>query len=110
MTCHCKGAARWEALERRAGVREDDRSFRAVGVEFVSEQESSCLLTHQKRAELCDSKRFERHDGVGVENALAENAGNAAIDVMHDKPRSPDVLNDILEQLLHGRRFACIAG
>src|SRR5215211_7073205 len=44
MTCHCKGAARWEAFERRAGVREDDRSFCAVGVEFVSEHESSCLL------------------------------------------------------------------
>jgi hypothetical protein len=29
---------------------------------------------------------------------------------MHDKPRRPDVLNGILEQLRHGCRFACIAG
>jgi hypothetical protein len=29
---------------------------------------------------------------------------------MHDKPRRPDVSNDILEQLCHGRRFGCIAG
>src|SRR4029079_5302948 len=44
------------------------------------------------------------------DDALAENAGNPAIDVMHDKPWRPYVLSDILEQLLHGRRFACIAG
>jgi hypothetical protein len=29
---------------------------------------------------------------------------------MHDKPRRPDVLNDILEKLCHGCRFGCIAG
>jgi hypothetical protein len=29
---------------------------------------------------------------------------------MHDKPRRADVLNDISEQLRHGRRFAGIAG
>jgi hypothetical protein len=29
---------------------------------------------------------------------------------MHDKPRRPDVSNDIFEQLRHGRRFGCIAG
>jgi len=67
-------------------------------------------LTYEKRAERRVSKGFERHDGVGFDNALAENAGNAAVDVMHDEPRRSDVSNDILEQLLHGRRFACIAG
>ena len=56
------------------------------------------------------SKCFERHVRVGFGNTLAENAGNAATDVMHDKPRRPHVLNDVLEQLLHGGRFACIAG
>ena len=67
-------------------------------------------MTYQKRAKRCVSKRCERHDGVGFDNALAENAGNATIDVMHDKPRRPDVFNHLLEKPLHGRRFACIAG
>ena len=67
-------------------------------------------MTDQKRAERRVSKCFERHDRIGFDNALAENAGNPAIDVMHDKPRRPDVLNDIPEQLRHGRRFAGIAG
>src|ERR1700757_4952111 len=46
MTCHRKGAARRETLERRARVREDDRSFRAAGVHFIFAHESSRLLTY----------------------------------------------------------------
>ena len=41
--------------------------------------------------------------------ALAEDAGNPAVDVVHDKRRRPEVSNDVLEQQLHGRRFAGIA-
>ena len=110
MTGHCKSAARWETFERRAGVCENDRSFSAVIVEFVSEHETSCLLTYQKGAERRVSKRFEHHDRVSFDKALAENAGNAAIDVMHNKPRRPDVSNDVLEEPLDGRRLACITG
>ena len=67
MTCHCKGAARREAFQRCAGVREDDRSLRAIGVGFVSEHASRCLLTDQKRAERRVANRFERHGGVGFD-------------------------------------------
>ena len=48
MICHCKWAARWESCERRARVREDNRSLRAVGVHLIFAHKSSCLLTHQK--------------------------------------------------------------
>ena len=91
VTCHCKGSAGRKAFERCAGVREDDRSFRAVSVELVSEYESSRLLTHQKCAERRVSEGFERHDRVGFDDALAENARNPAIDIVDDKPRCPDV-------------------
>ena len=51
LTRHRKGTAQGEAFERCAGVGEDDRSLRAVGVGFIFAHESSCLLTYQKRAE-----------------------------------------------------------
>ena len=99
-----------KAFERRAGVREDDRSFRAVGVGFVFAHQPRGLLADQKRAERRVPKCVERHARVGFGNPLAKNAGNPAIDVVHDKRRRPKVSNNILEQQLHGRRFACIAG
>jgi hypothetical protein len=46
---------------------------------------------------------------IGFGNALAKNAGNPAVDVVHDKRRSPKLSNDIVEQQLHGRWIACIA-
>jgi hypothetical protein len=67
-------------------------------------------LSYQKRAERRVLKCFEYHGRVSFDNVLAENAGNPAIDVMHDKPRRSDFLNDIIEKLRHGGRFGCIAG
>ena len=46
---------------------------------------------------------------VGFGNPLAKDAGHPAVDVVHDERRSPEVSDDILEQQLHGRWFACIA-
>ena len=40
---------------------------------------------------------------------LAKNARHATVDVVDDKRRCPKVSNDILEQQIHGRWFACIA-
>ena len=110
LTCHRKSAAQRKAFERCARVREDDRALRAVGVGFVVAHESRCLLTHQKRAECRVSKCLERHARVGFGNALAKNAGHPAVDVVHDERRRAEIPNDIVEEPLHGRRFACIAG
>ena len=110
VTCHREGAARRVAFERRACVREDDRSSCAVGVRLVFAHEPSCLLTHQKRAERRVSKCLENHAGVGFGDALTKNARNPAVDVVHEKRRRPQVSNNMLEQLLNGRWFACIAG
>ena len=65
MTCHCKGATRWESFVRRARVREDNRSVRAVGTHFVFAHKLSCPLTYQKRAERRVPKCLDHHAWVG---------------------------------------------
>ena len=84
--------------------------FAPLAFGFVVAHESRCLLTHQKCAECRVSKRVERHARVGFGNPLAKNARHPAVDVVHDECRRPEVPNNILEQPLHGRWFACIAG
>ena len=98
MTCHCKGATGWEPFERRAGVREDDRSFRAVGVYFIFAHVLGCLLTYQKRAERRVLKCGKRQGWVGFGDPFAKNAFNPAINVVHDQRRRPEISNNILEQ------------
>ena len=83
--------------------------FGAVRVRSVLAHEPSRLLTHQERAERRVSKCVERHTWVGFGNLLSKDAGNPAIDVVHDKRRSPEVSNNILKQQLHGPWLACIA-
>src|SRR5580704_16916205 len=97
------------SLKRRAGVREDDRPFCTVGIGSVFAHESGGLLTHQKRAERRVPKRVECHTRFGFGDLLAKNAGNPAIDVVHDKRGSPKVANNILEQYRDGRWFGRIA-
>ncbi len=109
MACHCKGTTLWEALECCAGVREDDGSLGAVCVRFVLAHEPGCLLTDQERAERRVSQRVEHHARVGFGDPLAKDAGNAPVDVMHDKRGSPEVSNNILKQQRHGSGLACIA-
>jgi hypothetical protein len=41
-------------------------------------------------------KCFERHDRVGFDNTFAENAGHPAVNIMHDKPRRPNVCTTFL--------------
>ena len=106
MACHRKGTARRKPFERRARVREDGRPLRAVGIRSVFAHAASCLLTYQKRAERRVSNCLEHHAWLGFGNTLAKNAGNPAVDVVHDKRRSPKVSNDILKQQLHGRWLA----
>src|SRR5260370_20515269 len=109
MACHCERTARWDAFERCACIREDDRSFGAVRVRFVLAHDPGRLLTHQERAERRVSKCVKRHTWVGFGNPLSKDAGNPAVDVVHDEPRSPEVSNNILKQQLHGRWLAGIA-
>ena len=85
VACHCKGTARWVAFERCARVREDDRSFGAVRVRSVLAHEPGRLLTHQEGAKRRVSKCVERHTWVGFGNPLSKDAGNPAVDVVHDK-------------------------
>ena len=109
MAGHCEGPARREALQRRACVREDDRSSRAVGVRLVLAHDSSRLLTDEECAERRVPNRFEHHVRVGFRNLLAKDPWNAPVDVMDDKRGSPEFSNKILEQPLHGCWLACIA-
>ena len=109
LTRHCEGAAQREAFQRRAGVREDDRAFRAVGVGFVLAHQPRGLLTHQERAERRVPKRVERQARVGFGNALAKNPGTRPSMLCTTKRRRPEIAHDILEQQLHGGGFARIA-
>jgi hypothetical protein len=67
------------------------------------------LLTYQKRAERGVPNCVEHHGWVSFGNPFAKNASNPAVNVVHDKRRSPKVSNNILEEQLHCRWFACIA-
>src|SRR3954470_12588553 len=61
MTRHGEGTTGWKTLQRCAGIREDDRSFRASGVRLVFEHKSRRLLPHQKSAEGRVPKGLQRH-------------------------------------------------
>src|SRR5439155_3739196 len=97
LTRHRKGATQREAFEGCAGVGEDDRSLRAVGVGFVFAHESSCLPAYQERAERGVPKGCERDARIGFGNLPAKYLGNSAVDVVHDQGGNPKVSNNILE-------------
>jgi hypothetical protein len=67
-------------------------------------------LPDQERAERRVAKRLQSHARVRFDNPFAENAGDAAVDVMNDKPRCPEVLRDVREQPIDSGRFAPITG
>src|SRR6516225_6041629 len=72
--------------------------FAPLALVLVFLHESSCLLTHQKRAECGVANCIERHARVSVRNPFTKDASNPAVNVVHDKSRSPKVSNYILEE------------
>ena len=83
LTGHGEGPAQRKTLQRRAGIGEEDAALRTVGVNLVFQHQAGGLPAHKKGAERGVAKGVKGQVGVGLDHALAENAGDPPVDIMH---------------------------
>src|SRR5277367_2658810 len=92
LTRHRKGAAQREAFERCACVGEDDRSFRAVGVDLVFAHQPSCLrnISGTRPSMLCTTSVGAPRSRTTFWNSKSTAAGSLA---SHAYRRTPCVFS-----------------